>query len=286
MTPRPAPAGPDCSTGSKVKRKPRLMFGFCSEPVIDIQNSYEPAFYIECLARLKMGARPAISAASFVRMLEASGEAGAIDVTILDLVLDKLASDPNLVLGCNISPYTIANPFSWSEVIRRLERSKGCASRLVLEITEGAPLDEISSAGIRLKAAKTLGCRIAIDDFGAGAASLPRLFRVEAVWDIIKLDRSCFGKIHSDRFVVNVLRPTFELASCLAPFVVIEGVETEDHLQAALAVGAQYVQGWHLPASDIQSYTKPESSLASKIDAYLLSSCFSPATDSSGGAQQ
>ncbi|MCZ7463977.1 EAL domain-containing protein [Rhizobium rhizogenes] len=248
---------------------PAVLFGFSSEPVVDLGSLSPPPVYSECLARLQFDGRPPVSAGVFVGRLEASGEGGLVDIAMLNLVLEALKGDPDLVLGCNVSPHTVADASSWSAMIKCLERAGSAASRLVLEITEGLPLDEIPAAGIRLKAARTLGCRIAIDDFGAGASNLPRLFRVEAVWDIVKIDGSCFGRFLNDRFVVNVLRPTFELASCLAPFVVVTGIETQHHLNAARAVGAQYGQGWHFPHSQHQKFVRPEKTFAIRIASYL-----------------
>lgn len=245
-----------------------MLLGFLPEPVVNLFSATASSIYSECSALLQVDHEHSLCATPLVESLESRGESGLIDIAMLDLLLDTLEDYPDLVLGYDVSPLTVADGLSWSAMIKRLEQAGPRASRLILQISKSAFLQEIACARIRLKAAKTLGCRIAISDFSL-TTFLPRLARGGSLWDIIRLDRSCLAGISNEGSVVDVLRPTFEMASCIAPTVVIVGVETESHLNAARSVGAQYVQTRLFTHSDHRRFTRPELHLAKKIAAYF-----------------
>lgn len=221
-----------------------LRIGFVSEPIVDLFYFGERTHYSECLARIVLGDGRILMPVDFIGDLEASGDIGFLDAAIVDLVLDALEREPNSNLGCNISPATLASETSWGMVMHLLGRRPQLAHRLVLEITESAPLDEIAAAPVRLTDAQALGCRIAIDDFGAGGATMRHLHGIKLDWDIVKIDRSCFSLVLPPSSERDGLRGILELASHIAPTVIVEGIETSEHFDVAYSSGVRWGQGF------------------------------------------
>jgi EAL domain-containing protein (putative c-di-GMP-specific phosphodiesterase class I) len=91
--------------------------------------------------------------------------------------------------------------------------------------------------------------RVAVDDFGAGYASLARLRALEP--DVIKVDRSLLAAETDPEGPTPLLVGIIDLAHRLGASVVAEGVETEVQLAAALAAGCDAVQGflWGVPTT-------------------------------------
>lgn len=241
------------STGSTTIR-----LGFAAEPIVDLSNPSDTGtgiLYHECLARLFVAESISLKAADFVDDLERGGAIHLLDAAMVDLVLDALADEPHTRLGCNISPHTLASLDGWAGVLRRIAKRSWLASRLTLEITESAPLDQVAEASQRLQAVRALGCRIALDDFGAGFASMERVRSAAHQWDIVKIDRSCFDGLNGGIFTPNTLAELFSSAASLAPVVVLEGIETEDHRRIAVKAGARYGQGWLFKSPPREGWT-------------------------------
>lgn len=218
--------------------------GFAVEPIVDLATLEENSPYSECLARLLIDETLHLRAGAFVGDLEAGGVVGILDAVIVDLVLDALAADPAVRLGCNISPKTLSDPWAWDAILAKIAERSRLAVRLTLEVTESAPLDVIDDAAVRLNQAKAYGCRIALDDFGTGYAVADRLRGLEVNWDIIKIDRSYLGNLRQSPSCRDGLASIVALAGCLAPVIVVEGVETPAHLALARACGAHFGQGF------------------------------------------
>lgn len=221
-----------------------LRLGFTAEPIVDISTASEIPLYSECLARLMVADTLMLNSGDFVDDLEACGTIGLLDSAIVELVLDTLADTPNVALGCNISPRTLSDPVAWSGILRGLYERQWLAKRLVLEVTETSPLREVPDIAQRLGEVQRLGCRIAIDDFGAGYASTQHLQGTNIQWDIVKIDRSCFRDLQDSRSLRRRLQGLVSEASRFAPLVVVEGIETYDRLSIAQDAGARFGQGW------------------------------------------
>jgi EAL domain-containing protein (putative c-di-GMP-specific phosphodiesterase class I) len=221
-----------------------IQLGFTAEPIVDIGGSSEAPLYSECLARMMVADSVLLKSGDFVDDLEACGGIDLLDAAVVGLVLDALIDAPNVALGCNISPRTLSDPVAWKRVVSSIDERQWLAKRLTLEITETHPLNEIPDVAGRLAEVQRLGCRIAIDDFGAGYASANHLQGVDIKWDIVKIDRSCFGDLRDSPSRRTRLHSLVSQASRFAPIVVVEGIETYDRLSIAQEAGARFGQGW------------------------------------------
>src|ERR1700754_2419279 len=129
-----------------------------------------------------------ISAANFVPSLERLGLTRQFDRFMMHECIALLQSDPDKRLGCNISALSARNDIWWSAILADLARMPDVAARFVIELTETAECADSEDAIVLLQAFRQLGCKVAIDDFGAGFSSIR--FALMANPDIIKIDGS------------------------------------------------------------------------------------------------
>lgn len=128
------------------------------------------------------------------------------------------------------------------EVARVLAASGLAASRLVLEITETVLMRDQPTIMAALEALRTLGVRLAIDDFGSGYSSLAYLRRFPV--DKLKLDRSFVRDIERDPGDRKIVEAMILLGQSLGLETVAEGVESQAQLRCLAELGCDQAQGF------------------------------------------
>jgi EAL domain-containing protein (putative c-di-GMP-specific phosphodiesterase class I) len=114
--------------------------------------------------------------------------------------------------------------------------------RLVLEITEGALLDDPELARSVLTDLRRLGVTIALDDFGTGWSSMSYLRTLPV--DVIKIDRTFVADLPRDPDACAVVSAVLGLGHGMGLVVVAEGVEREDQLAVLRDMGCDEYQGF------------------------------------------
>lgn len=120
----------------------------------------------------------------------------------------------------------------------------GIPDRLVLELTEHAAVEDYEQLSRALEPFRAKGMRLAIDDVGAGFASMRHVLNLKP--DLIKLDVSLTRGINGDtgRLAMSAAMVAFaERTGCM---VVAEGVETEAELDTLRNIGVHFGQGYLL----------------------------------------
>jgi DNA-binding NarL/FixJ family response regulator/EAL domain-containing protein (putative c-di-GMP-specific phosphodiesterase class I) len=174
--------------------------------------------------------------------MAAAGEAGRRDQLELAAIRAQLARFSELpapaYLALNISPTT-----AMSEELATLLSSLPM-DRLVLEITEHAPVADYEALQAGLADLRAQGVRLAVDDAGAGFASLRHILQLSP--DIIKLDGSLTRGIDADRARRSLASALIAFAAQMGMAVVAEGIETAAELATLLDLGVAYGQGYIL----------------------------------------
>jgi EAL domain-containing protein (putative c-di-GMP-specific phosphodiesterase class I) len=116
--------------------------------------------------------------------------------------------------------------------------------RVVVEVTEHARIEDYAEFKQAFSGLRSQGVRLAVDDVGAGYASLRHILSLEP--DVIKLDLSLTRDIESDRRKRALAAALISFAAETESTVVAEGIETEPELDALVTLGAQLGQGYHL----------------------------------------
>lgn len=130
------------------------------------------------------------------------------------------------------------------ELLRPESPLSSIASRVVLELTERAPLGESDEIPKRVARLRAMGFRIAIDDLGSGYAGLNSLVQLEP--EFVKLDMSLVRGIHTSPIKHRLVSLMVETCNSLGIRVVAEGVEVQEEYEALLAIGCPLFQGYLL----------------------------------------
>ncbi|WP_198170485.1 sensor domain-containing phosphodiesterase [Actinoplanes awajinensis] len=145
-------------------------------------------------------------------------------------------------LSVNASPRTILD-----ERLDQLLAGLGAdAARIVVEVTEHAAVADYDTLNRAVQRLRRRGVRLAVDDAGAGYASMQHILRLRP--DVIKLDRSIVADIDHDVARRALVTAMAGFADSLGMTVVGEGVETAAELAALAAAGVRYAQGFLLAA--------------------------------------
>lgn len=161
---------------------------------------------------------------------------------------------PNWFLSVNVSPATAAI----DQFLVGLEGIPG--ERVVIEITEHAPVEDYESINQALGILRALGVRLAIDDAGAGYASLKHILQLSP--EFIKLDVALTQGIDSDRARRALAHALITFASEIGAGIIAEGIETQEEFDALRALGVAYGQGYYLarpgPLSELNAISQAE----------------------------
>ena len=209
------------------------------EPVVETR-SRRPAFH-EALMRIRRSDGRLIPASAVIPIAERLGLVRLIDCRVLQLVLADLAAAPHLNASVNLSPETAGDPDWWAVLDAQVRAHPGIARRLTLEITETAAVHHIGDAAGFVTRAKDLGCRIAVDDFGAGFTSFRNLRKLQV--DIVKIDGSFVQNLRRSADDRAFVRSLVELGRALGLKTVAEWVQDEEAAALLAQWGCDYLQG-------------------------------------------
>ncbi|MBX3232449.1 MAG: EAL domain-containing response regulator [Labilithrix sp.] len=116
------------------------------------------------------------------------------------------------------------------------------AERVVLELTERSPLDEVGGLRARLERLRKLGFRLAVDDLGAGYSGLTSLAQLDP--EVVKVDMSLVRDVDSQPIKQKLIASLQALARDLDKKLVLEGVETPAERDFLVETGCDLFQGY------------------------------------------
>jgi diguanylate cyclase (GGDEF)-like protein len=200
----------------------------------------QPAFY-ECLMRVRRTDGSLLGAGEVIPVAERLGLVRLLDHRVLELVVDEMVATPALQASVNVSPGSTTDPNWWTGLGSLLRAHSGVAERLIIEITESAAIHDIDETRGFVARVKDFGCRIAIDDFGAGYTSFRNLRKLGV--DIVKVDGAFVQNMirsDDDRAFVQTL---IDLGKRLNLATVAEWVQDEETARLLQSWGCDYIQG-------------------------------------------
>jgi diguanylate cyclase (GGDEF)-like protein len=200
----------------------------------------QPAFY-ECLMRVRRTDGSLLGAGEVIPVAERLGLVRLLDHRVLELVVDEMVATPALQASVNVSPGSTTDPNWWTGLGSLLRAHSGVAERMIIEITESAAIHDIDETRGFVARVKDFGCRIAIDDFGAGYTSFRNLRKLGV--DIVKVDGAFVQNMirsDDDRAFVQTL---IDLGKRLKLATVAEWVQDEETAKLLQAWGCDYIQG-------------------------------------------
>lgn len=199
--------------------------------------------YYECLLRMIEEDGRIVVAGAFVPAIEQLGFIRLIDRYVLETAVEQLATGPDVCLGINVSGLT-ATDSAWLRMVTALLKSRPeIARRLLVEITETEALHDIDESVRFVGTLRGLGCRVALDDFGAGFTSLRHLQALAV--DTVKIDGSFVRNLTRSPDNQVFLRHLVGLANGLNLKTVAECVENEEEASLLKREGVGFLQGYY-----------------------------------------
>jgi EAL domain-containing protein (putative c-di-GMP-specific phosphodiesterase class I) len=217
---------------------------------------------VEALVRWSHPEHGLLAPGHFLPIAEQSGLTRRLTAFVLDRALAEIAAcreeGYDLSVAVNLGPADLLDLGLPSEVERALERHRFPAERLSLEVSEDVVMADPERTLEVMAAVQAVGVGTALDDFGAGQASLAHLKELRV--DELKIDRSFVMRLAEDDRDAAIVHSTVELGRRLGLRVVAEGVERPEAwrmLADWVCDEAQgHVLGRPMPAGDLTPWLR------------------------------
>jgi diguanylate cyclase (GGDEF)-like protein len=213
----------------------RLFF----QPAVDIATR-KPVFH-EGLLRLERPNGTFAPAVDFIELCEQLGLIRLIDNYTLGKTLETLDAIPTARISLNVSGETVGDAEWLSRLAEAMVKRPEVAVRLIVEITETAVIHNLEEAAHFIATIHDLGCRVAIDDFGAGFSSFRHL-RTLGV-DMVKIAGEFVQNLPRNKDDQAFVKALTELARNFELEIVAEWVEDEETATMLAGFGVQMIQG-------------------------------------------
>jgi EAL domain-containing protein (putative c-di-GMP-specific phosphodiesterase class I) len=215
------------------------------QPIFDLKDS--EVVGLEALARFT--SPPDRSTDTWLAEADAVGRLLEMELACLRTAIRDLGRLPEeAYLSLNVSPALAVAP-ELHEVLDGLP-----VERLVLEMTEHARVDDYPALKAALGGFRERGVRLAIDDAGAGFASLRHIVLLHP--DFIKLDMTLTRDVHVDETRRALVAALVAFGSQIGAKVVAEGVEVAEQLATLRQAGVQFGQGFYLARPEALPYVR------------------------------
>lgn len=254
------------------------------QPVVDLHSLRVRG--LEALARWHHPVRGQVPPSLFVQLAEQTGMARELSCWVLRTAFTEAATwlpapdGARLKIAVNLSAAQLADERVVHDVRAALAQTGLAPDRVVLEVTETAPLADLAQAKATLEALADLGCTLALDDFGTGYSSLTHAQTLP--FHIVKIDQtSVAASACHEPGALATIAAICALATRLHVDVVAEGVEDPQQSAQLIALGCNYAQGNAL-ASPLTSDQIALALTAQTSDGWTLHYATTPAKTQTG----
>ncbi len=219
------------------------------QPIVRLEDEELAGF--EALVRWHHPALGTLTAERFVPLAEELGLIADITQVVLEKAVRNLGvwqralrPSQQMFVSVNISSMQLMNTDLVREVAELIDREGIAPETLILELTESLVLDNPQLGRKVLKRLARLDIGLACDDFGTGYSSMTILR--DMPFSIVKLDRSLLAEGDDPLRSAIILRSTVDMAHALDMSVIVEGVESAEHMMLVHELGCDMAQGWHV----------------------------------------
>ncbi|MEJ2043739.1 MAG: EAL domain-containing protein [Reinekea sp.] len=221
------------------------------QPIVDSKN-YE-VYATESLCRWKdPKTNEMISPETFIPMLENIGLIDDVGQYLFNAACKQMSDweqqGKTLNMSVNISAKQLVSPQFIDNVATTLASHNLAGNRFIFEITESLLLNNTNHCINILRKLRSMGIRIAIDDFGDGYSSLGYLKKFP--FDILKIDKQFIQELDQNPQDVIFVKAILEMAKALSLCTVAEGVENERQAEVLRELGCDTLQGFYFSAAE------------------------------------
>lgn len=211
----------------------------------------------EALVRWPHAKIGALAPGFFVPAAERMGLAAELDRWVITHTLAAIEQliqvRPDFVLSFNVSAQSLSAGIPQLLITLLADHPAALAANLEIEVTETSMAHLTMAIEAEIAVLRSMGIKLAVDDFGMGYASLAYLKRLRA--EVIKIDRSFVMDIASRSIDAQIVEGLIGLGRALGCMVVAEGVESDAQATLLDELGCRFAQGYHfyypMPLSEL-----------------------------------
>lgn len=208
-----------------------------------IESATGKIVHYEALLRLYGEDGKISSAGTLIPIAERMGFIPMIDKLVLSHIIAELRNDKNVQLAVNVSNHSTQDP-GWMHMLKTaVEATPDIAPRMIVEITETAMHRDLKHMAYFCAEVQSLGCLVALDDFGSGYTSFRQLKALSV--DLVKIDGSFIKDLTDNadsRFFVKTL---LDFTRGFGLKSVAECVENGEIAKMLIELGVDYLQGYY-----------------------------------------
>jgi diguanylate cyclase (GGDEF)-like protein len=217
----------------------RLLFAY--QPIVDAHSRLTTEY--ECLLRMRRPDGTIADASYFIPAAEQLGLVRLVDRLALEMAVAKLHRHDGITLSVNVSGTTSHDPAWLQSFVEYVRGNAAVASRLVVELTETAALHHFEENARFVSQLRDMGCRVAIDDFGAGYTSFRNLQMLRV--DKVKIDGAYIADLSVSPENQIFVRTLVGLAKSFNLKTTAEWVGSEEDAALLESFGVDAFQGFH-----------------------------------------
>ena len=215
--------------------------------------------HYECLIRMRGEGGVLYHPKEFIPVAEAMGLIHQIDFWVVDRAFDLLRGMPeDISFAINLSGNVFLDENLYQLVAEKLKQTAIDPSRVVFEITETSAISNYEQTKRMVVNLRALGCRFALDDFGAGFNSYSYLKHFPV--DILKIDGGFITDLDNDPVDQLLVKSMIDIAHSLGKKTVAEFVERQSTMDLLRSYGVDFVQGYLVgkPQPNIATRPRPK----------------------------
>ncbi|MCF4097805.1 EAL domain-containing protein [Maritalea mediterranea] len=220
------------------------------QPIFDLSNGQLAG--AEALMRWHHPQRGAISPSEFIPLAERAGLIEKLGRVVIEQTSSQLKNwlsggemDKNFFLSINLSAQQLSSETMLNDMRSLVSTNPKIAQRFLLEVTESQVMTSPEHSAYVLDSLKSLGFRLALDDFGVGHSSLSYLHRFP--FDFIKIP-STFVQLDERHGIAQtqmpIMKSIMSLSHDLDLKVIAEGAESDEEVARIQGLGCHYAQGF------------------------------------------
>jgi diguanylate cyclase (GGDEF)-like protein/PAS domain S-box-containing protein len=221
-------------------------FELLAQPIVPLTDN-RPAQY-ELLLRMRDRQGKLNQPGSFLYIAERLGLNGDIDRWVTRRAIDTLAEQRalgrDMHFEINLSGRTIGDEQLLELIERQLHETAVPPDRLIFEVAETAAVAHVSRAGAFIKRLAELGCKFALDDFGAGLGSFYYLKHLP--FDYLKIDGEFIANCAQNETDRTLISAVVQIARDMGKHTIAEWAPDHDTVKILTGLGVDYGQGFHL----------------------------------------
>jgi diguanylate cyclase (GGDEF)-like protein len=227
-------------------------FKLVFQPVVKLSNG-EVSHY-ETLLRMVGDGDELLSPVQFIPVAERMGLIHHIDLWVVSHAIDYIAAlpkvDEDICFTINLSSHALQADYLLPVIKQKLESTWISPSRLTFEITETAAVTNFDKTREMVSKIRALGCRFALDDFGAGFSSFNYIKNFPV--DYLKVDGQFIINLAVDQADQVLVKSMIDVAHSLGKKAIAEYVSNVEILRVLKELGVDYVQGFLLGKPELE----------------------------------